>query len=526
MRRDLDRLAAEEFDVAVVGGGIHGAWIALRCAEAGLSVALVERDDFGAATSANSLKILHGGLRYLQHLDLARMRSSIRARREFARRHPRFVRPLPCLMPLAATGIRSPWVLGPALLANDILSADRNHGLQPAVRLPMGRLLGGASTAGRLARLRPSSPVAGALWWDALADDVSRCVIEPLLLAANLGAAIANRVEARSLRIASGRVHGLDVLDRLTGRALTVRATSVVDAAGPWAGRLAREAGLRTDYLPPAWIGAMNVVLDCDSGLDVAVALTASARRADTDAVVRRQGRELFFVPWRGLTMVGTDYLPVSPDADSGSRPDASAVEAFVETIAAAAPAAAVSLAAVRHVHWGLLPLRSVGDELPAKTPVVATGPLETGVNGLTVVIGEKLTSAPVLSERVVARLGAGSRGVRSVAAGVHRPGLFEPAVSDVAARVSPAVQERLAARYASDWPAVAAAAVARPDWLEAIAPGCPVLGVEVVHAVRHEMAATAEDVLARRVGAGIEFPASAALIARVEDLMVQARTV
>src|SRR6187397_2423730 len=136
MLRDTERLAADTFDVAVIGGGIHGAWIALRAQQAGLRVALIEKNDFGAATSANSLKILHGGLRYLQHLDFKRMRSSIAARREFGRRAPHLVQPLPCLMPLRRVGLRSPWVLGPALLANDVISWDRNSRIAPQSRLP------------------------------------------------------------------------------------------------------------------------------------------------------------------------------------------------------------------------------------------------------------------------------------------------------------------------------------------------------------------------------------------------------
>src|SRR5690606_17465989 len=127
--RDLDVLGAREFDVAVVGGGMHGAWIARRAAEAGYRTALVERGDFGGATSANSLKILHGGLRYLQDLSFRRMRSSIRARREFARLAPELVQPLPCVMPLRGVGLKSPWVLAPALLANDLIASDRNAGV-------------------------------------------------------------------------------------------------------------------------------------------------------------------------------------------------------------------------------------------------------------------------------------------------------------------------------------------------------------------------------------------------------------
>ncbi len=162
MRRDTSRLESQLFDIAIVGGGMHGAWLALRAAQAGISVALVERDDFGAATSTNSLNILHGGLRYLQHLDFARMRSSIRARREFCRLFPHLVRPLQCVMPLRAAGVRSPWTLGPALLLNDLISADRNADVDEAARLPTGRLLSGAACRERIAPLATTNAVSGA----------------------------------------------------------------------------------------------------------------------------------------------------------------------------------------------------------------------------------------------------------------------------------------------------------------------------------------------------------------------------
>jgi len=99
MKRDLERLAAQEHDVLIIGGGIHGAALAHACSRQGMRVALVEQGDFGQATSANSLKIIHGGLRYLQHLNIRRMRASILARRDIVRLAPWYVRPLPCLIP-------------------------------------------------------------------------------------------------------------------------------------------------------------------------------------------------------------------------------------------------------------------------------------------------------------------------------------------------------------------------------------------------------------------------------------------
>src|SRR6187455_3423319 len=129
MKRDLTRLTDEAFDVVVVGGGIQGAWIAWDAALRGLKVALVERDDFGAATSANSLRIVHGGLRYLARGDLVRMRESTQERSTLLRIAPGLVEPLPVLVPTRGLGTQSRLALGVALALNDLSSAGRNRGL-------------------------------------------------------------------------------------------------------------------------------------------------------------------------------------------------------------------------------------------------------------------------------------------------------------------------------------------------------------------------------------------------------------
>lgn len=507
MRRGVDELASERFDVAIVGGGIHGAWIALRAAGAGYRVALVEKHDFGAATSANSLKILHGGLRYLQHLDFGRMRASIRARRELARYTPRLVRPLPCLMPLRVTGVRSPWVLGPALAANDLISWDRNAGLDPAVRLPRGKLVGRRACRAQLGRLAESSAAAGALWWDAVALDTGRLTLEPVLAAAAAGAVVANRVEAVGLLTQRGAVAGLAAVDRVSGRALEIRSAVVVDAAGPWAGRLSAASGLPTGFLPPAWIGALNLVLRRGLGLDSAIALTAASKAAGGSALLRRSAREIFVVPWRGVTMIGTDYFPADDRAAAEVGPPRGAANAFIEAIDRIAPRAQVTAADVALVHWGLLPLADAADPLPSKSAVLASGRHETGADGLVVVIGEKLTSAPVLAERVLRRIGqsvplperASAR--PSTASGAADASVR--AADAPACAADPAVAERLIARYGARAREVAAHADARPALLRRVHASAEVLGVEIVHAIREESALGLDDIVLRRVGLG-----------------------
>jgi glycerol-3-phosphate dehydrogenase len=506
MQRSIETLESGEFDVLVVGAGVQGAWIALRAAEAGCRVALIDRHDFGGATSANSLNILHGGLRYLQHLDFARMRSSIRARREFARQSMRLALPLPCVMPLRTIGIRSPWFLGPALLANDAISFDRNTGVEPAARLPMGRLLSGAACASRVAPLATARASAGALWWDLLSLDSARLVLDTIVAAADAGAVIANRVQALGYLVHDGKVAGIAARDGLTSREFEIRAKVVVNATGPWAGEMSRASGLATDFMPRGWCGGLNLVFRRSLGIETAVALSLAVTETDQAAVVRRDSRELFFVPWRGVTLVGTDYLSREEPHEFGEGPPRGSIESFLGEVSGIAPHARLSAADVALAHWGVLPTEAAGSKLPRKAPIVVSGRGAAGADGLVVVIGEKLTSAPVLSQHVLhlalAEMG-GAHGRRRDAGARMDSISSSQRLSSVAANATGEPAQRLAARYGDRWPEVARHADGQSQLLRPIHPDAPVLGVEIVHAIRDEMALGLDDLLLRRLDIG-----------------------
>src|SRR5712692_3006146 len=141
MKRDVNQLSARTFDVLVVGGGIYGLAIAYDAAQRGLSVALVERDDFGSGTSFNHLRTIHGGLRYLQHFDVRRARESVRERRTMARIAPQAVRPLPFALPLYRSLTRGKLALRAGLLLDLVVASGRNRGIPSSLRLPGGRVM-------------------------------------------------------------------------------------------------------------------------------------------------------------------------------------------------------------------------------------------------------------------------------------------------------------------------------------------------------------------------------------------------
>ena len=158
MARDLDRLTDRTFDILVVGGGIYGLTIAYDAAQRGLSVALIERDDFGSGSSFNHLRTIHGGLRYLQSLDLARARESIHERRAVARIAPQAVRPLPFAVPLYRSLLRGKLAMRAGFALDRIVAAGRNRGVPPSHRLPGGRVFSRSRAAQTLSRPAASGP--------------------------------------------------------------------------------------------------------------------------------------------------------------------------------------------------------------------------------------------------------------------------------------------------------------------------------------------------------------------------------
>ena len=240
MKRDIAALADRELDLLVVGGGVYGAAIAWDAALRGLSVALIEKNDFGSGTSFNNLKTIHGGIRYLQHADFTRMRESVRERRNLMRIAPHLVHPLPFLVPTySGSVLKSRTAMRVALFVNDLVSWDRNRIDDPQKRLPAGRALGRDECLELAPGIAPENLTGGVLWHDAQMHNSDRLTLSFVLSAAEQGAAVANFVEATELVRRGPRVTGVRARDVIEGTGgLELRAKLVVNAAGPWVDRI------------------------------------------------------------------------------------------------------------------------------------------------------------------------------------------------------------------------------------------------------------------------------------------------
>jgi glycerol-3-phosphate dehydrogenase len=419
IERAIDRASAGDHDLIVVGGGIYGIALTLEAARRGLRVLLVERADYGGATSWSNLRILHGGLRYLQRLDLARFYESVGERRWFGRHFPDLVRPLPCLMPLYGRGLKRPGVFRVALVLNDILSWRRNAGVAPAIHLPDGRMTGAAETVALFPAVDRNGLQGGALWYDAVMLSPERIAIEMLRWACACGAGALNYVEATGLLADGGGVQGILAHDRIGGRELRLRTRTVINAAGPWSRDLTRRLGADQPALfRPAL--AFNVLLDRPPLAEIAVAVEP-----------RRPAAPIYFcLPWKGLVLAGTSYAAMPADSLEAS-PGEAQVAAFLADLNAAVPGLEAGPEHVLQVYAGLLPVRSAGTIDLASRAMIHDHGAAGGPKGLFSISGVKFTTARLVAEKTLIR--AFGRSLPAVRREATRPGMCGESILDSA---------------------------------------------------------------------------------------------
>jgi glycerol-3-phosphate dehydrogenase len=442
IRRDLGA-ARDPHDLIVVGGGVYGIMVALEAARRGLRPLLVERGDYGGATSWNSLRIVHGGLRYLQTLDLVRLRESVAERRWFLATFPDLVQPLDCLMPLYGDGLKRPALFRAALAANDLLFRRRNEGVDPARRIDRGTVLGAADAARRVPEaLRPGLQGA-ALWQDAVMPRSQRLLIEALRWAVAAGAAALNYVEAEGLLAVHGQVAGVAARDRLSGASLELRAPVVVNCGGPWSAALAARLDRPVARLFRPSL-ALNLFLDRAPLVREALAVAPRGPGG---------GRMYFMYPWHGGVFAGTFHAPWHGDPEADGPGDA-AVEGLLHELNAAVPGWDLTAADMLRVHWGLLPARAADSDRLAVRPVLHDHGAAGGPDGLYSVSGVKFTTARRVAERTVDHVLARGRVRARVPHATPRPQPAEvpdaPTIAALAER-DPAAALDLARRIVRD---------------------------------------------------------------------------
>jgi glycerol-3-phosphate dehydrogenase len=477
----LERLAAEELDVLVIGGGITGAGVALDATTRGLRTGLVERDDFASGTSSKSSKLVHGGLRYLQQREIGLVYEGLAERQVALRNAPHLVRILPFLIPLfTKDGIisrRLARALGSALWMYDLTGGLR-----------IGKRHKRVSTdeaLGHMQSLRRDLVAGAYLYYDAHTDD-ARFTLAVSRTAAAHGAVIANYASVTSLRKdAAGQVRGARV--QVDGDEIEVRARAVVNASGVWSDDVrALDEPTHPNSIRPA------------KGIHITVPWGKVRNDIAVVLPVPKDRRSVFVVPWGDLTYVGTtdtDYD--GPFDDPQCTPDD---VAYLLGALNAATDERVDESDVLGTWAGLRPLlRTATNDRTAD--LSRKHAVQRSESGLITVTGGKLTTYRRMAADTVAavdELIGARRRCRTKRLPLIGAEGFEPPPQTI----EPSRHEHLAGRYGTEAGMVEALVDDDPQLGDPLVPGLPYLRAEAVHAVRHEMARTLDDVLARRTRA------------------------
>ena len=533
LAREPDRLRASAFDLCVIGGGIAGAAIAWDAATRGLKVALVEKADFGGATSAGCFKIIHGGLRYLQHFDLTRLYESMREQRTVRRIAPHLVKPLPIAVPCYGYGKTGRGFLQLGCGLYDLLASSRNEGVMKSLSLPRHRVLTKGQMLDAAPGLRAEGLSGGVVFYDAQMAHSERLSFAVAKAAADAGAVAVNYAEFERADWQEGTARwSVSVRDLVSGAAHSVDATAVVNATGPWIERrLASFHGV--DFVKGEPLLPNGGLLS--KGFQIILppivkhhAVALESTQVDVTSVVKRGGRSYFLQPWRGVTIAGTTDHPHRGDAIPFSVSRAE-VEEFLAELRSTYRSDQLTIDRVRGVFGGYLPTERLvnADESAMRIlrkDVVAEHRSVSRRVGLFSVAALKYTTFRELAERVVDRVaeylgpevrcGASRTTEAPVAGGAiaDLPDFIVRMQSEYRAVLDASRIMELVFHYGSELPSLMDLVLDEPGRVQPLVEGGQTLRVEIVNAIRRESALNLLDITLRRTALGAEGDPGAAL--------------
>ncbi|MBI3996726.1 MAG: glycerol-3-phosphate dehydrogenase/oxidase [Candidatus Omnitrophica bacterium] len=478
-RRTLTaQLSAQRFDVLVVGGGIVGAGIARDASMRGLKVALVEQDDFAGGTSSKTSKLIHGGLRYLEHGHLRLVYESLHERQTLRSIAPAYVHPISLLLPVYAGDARASWTINVGLWLYDLLAGRRN--------IRSHRMLSVRRTLALEPRLRVDGLRAAGLYADCQMDDARLCLLN-VLQAIQFGAFCANYLRVETFMKTHERVCGVVATDVFTGGSIEIQADVVINATGPWSDRVRRLSDTAAERRLAPTKGAHLIL----------------PRLAQEPLFVQaRDRRMIFLLPWGAeYTLVGTTESPVDQPLDqlTANREEAGYL---LEQIARILPGSHIDEENVIASFAGARPLL---DFSGSSTQASREHRIEVDRRGLISILGGKYTTYRLMAQQVV-DLVLAQRRWRSERCLTDQVSLLETIQpislerwSDVTRRVDPDLLAGLLTRYGAGAFDVLQVLEQEPALARPVCPHHEYCAAELVHAHRREFGWTITDILARR---------------------------
>jgi len=475
-------LEGQHFQVVVLGGGINGVALARECARAGKRTLLVEQNDFASGVTSRSTRIIHGGLRYLEHGEISLVRESVRERERLLRERSHLVHPIHFLLLLDEQSPRSALKVRAGLWLYQRFAARKSSDLSEM----------------ELARVERALD-AGHKWSifnyeDAQCEFPERLVAEWMTEAAEAGAVIRNHCEVLAIDVAQGRARGVLLRDRMTGKDERVEGGWIVNCTGPWADRVCQRSAVRTSKPMLGGVRGSHIVLPRFPG--------APSVAVYSEAVDKRP---VFVLPWNEQILVGT--TEVADRGDPGkAAPSNEEIEYLLRTVTKLFPKAKISAHDIKYTFAGVRPLPNAdGNKASAITRRhFLHDHTEEGAARLVSVIGGKLTTAASLARECARKIGINVREPEMIAVGSggSLDPMFDQEILEIARAGS--VSEETA-RGMMEWHGPRAMDIARMALVSAElrAPVCPHTShiiAEVLEAYRKEFAVSLGDVLLRRI--------------------------
>ncbi len=496
-RPDISKISHRHFDVIVIGGGINGAAIARDAALRGLSVLLLERDDFASGTTSWSTRLIHGGLRYLEYREFGLVRESLRERERLMRNAPHLVAPLPLYIPLYAHSKRGPLTIRAGMVAYDALSLDKS--------LPHHRMATRSETLQTIPGLDADGLKGAAMYYDAQATFPERLVIENLLDASSVGAICLNYAIVDEIIAEGPVISGVQWTDLLTGEGHEASSRTVINVTGPWVDDVLAHGGADPRSRP--LMGGTKGTHCFLPAPDVPVPPLYTEARSD--------GRAFFILPWNDVLMVGTTDTRFTGDLnDVTATPDEIAY--LLSETRILLPGAHIDPGSVLFSYAGVRPLpnMSAGAEagITRKHFVVDHDPERSGLFS---VVGGKLTNHRSLAEHAVDDLCA-FLGFPAPCSTAYRA-LPGHGTAGAPNGIDPKVRKRLDGLYGSRAERLYAMATGAPELLRPLTPAHAAVPAELLLAFDDEAATSLADVLIRRMvvalqpGMGRDIAAAAA---------------
>jgi glycerol-3-phosphate dehydrogenase len=492
MRKIGTDISGATFDAIIVGAGVNGCGVARDAARRGLRVLLLDKGDIAAGTTAASTRLIHGGLRYLEHGEVGLVRESLRERETLLRRvAPHLVRPLPMLVPVYAGRRRGRLTIRAGMLAYDLLSSSKS--------LPRHRMLDAAEARNYAPGLEPEGLRGAALFYDAQVEYAERLALENALDARAHGAIVLTYARVQRLLVHGEAAHGVVFKDLPGGKTHEAHAKVLLNAAGPWVDAVLEGSAAEPERL----IGGTK-------GSHVVVRAGGGAPRAAVYAEAFADGRPFFLVPWDDKLLIGTTDERYAGDLDRVEA-DEREVEYLLREANRVLPSARLTRGDVLYTYSGVRPLPRVAEgQESGITRRHFIKPAD--VRGLFSIIGGKLTTYRALAEEAVDVIfrALGRTPPPCQTAEVPLPGAavedFDAFRRDFAARstLPPASTARLLKVYGVRAAEVVRLAQADAELSEVISEETGTIGAEVVYAFREELAETLADCLLRRTMVGL----------------------